>query len=281
MVHRVFADFRAGWGLLAIVETLTSEKVPSPSACDRRRNSHRNGMARSKNTIRVILKNPRCTGRQVWNRQRRTEELIDVNDGALGYTTKMRWNEENKWVASDLVHEPLVSDEDFDHVQKLLEVEGGRAVVRGPRMTGRVCPLRSRLHCGLCGRRMQGSWNNQQPYYRCTFASEYATANHVQHPRSLYLREAAVLSVLDDWLARLFETPREVRPRSLCSLTRKRRTRVSRQRTGRPRKGSRSATRSRPAVGPLWRQVPIRRSSASGDGGRHRGPAGQQDGCEL
>ena len=144
----------------------------------------------------------------MWNRQRKSEELIDVNDVTLGHTTKMRWNEQGKWVVSDIVHDPLVSDEDFDHVQRLLAPKGRRAVVRRPRTTGRVYPLRSRLHCGLCGRRMQGSWNNQQPYYRCTLASEYATANHVQHPRSLYLREADVLPVLDDWLARLFDPGR-------------------------------------------------------------------------
>lgn len=208
VVRRIFDDFRVGWGLFAIAETLTSEQVPSPSAYDRRRNAHRNGLAWSKNAIRAILKNPRYTGRQVWNRQRKSEELIDVNDVALGHTTKMRWNDQGKWIVSDIVHEPLVTDEDFDHVQKLLEVKGRRAVVRRARTTGRVYPLRSRLHCGLCGRRMQGSWNNQQPYYRCTFANEYATANHVQHPRSLYLREADVLPAVDGWLAWLFDPVR-------------------------------------------------------------------------
>ncbi|GAA4931127.1 hypothetical protein GCM10023224_08760 [Streptomonospora halophila] len=207
-----------------------------------------------------LLSNPRYTGHQVWNKQSKSERLldvhnvglgtrtvlrwnpdekwvysqqaahpaimsaadfraaqttqgatvlVDVNDVALGYTTKLRWNDKDQWVVSDnLVHDPLVSDEDFEHVQRLLEVKGRRAVVRRPRTTGRVYPLRSRLHCGLCNRRMQGSWNNDQPYYRCTFASEYAMANHVEHPKSVYLREADVLPVLDDWLAKLFDPVR-------------------------------------------------------------------------
>jgi hypothetical protein len=40
----------------------------------------------------VILANPRYTGRQVWNKQRKDEVLIDVEDVALGHTTKMRRN---------------------------------------------------------------------------------------------------------------------------------------------------------------------------------------------
>jgi len=39
---------------------------------------------------------------------------------------------------------------------------------------------------------MQGSWNNNQTYYRCTYPNEYALANHIQHPRAVYLREAEV-----------------------------------------------------------------------------------------
>jgi hypothetical protein len=41
----------------------------------------------------VILANPRYTGRQVWNRQRKDEVLLDVQDVALGFTSKQRWNQ--------------------------------------------------------------------------------------------------------------------------------------------------------------------------------------------
>jgi hypothetical protein len=37
---------------------------------------------------------------------------------------------------------------------------------------------------------MQGTWNNAQAYYRCTYPTEYACTNHLGHPRSVYLREA-------------------------------------------------------------------------------------------
>ncbi|MEO8697401.1 MAG: recombinase family protein, partial [Acidimicrobiales bacterium] len=80
VVQRIYEEFIAGRGLHSIAEKLTAGGVPSPSAHDPARNRHRigSGGAWSKHAIRAILRNPRYTGRQVWNRQRRDEVLIDV-----------------------------------------------------------------------------------------------------------------------------------------------------------------------------------------------------------
>ncbi len=64
--------------------------------------------------------------------------------------------------------------------------------------------LRGLLFCGLCQRRMQGSWNNDKPHYRCIYPTEYALANHTEHPRSLYVREELIVPALDKWLLRAF-----------------------------------------------------------------------------
>jgi site-specific DNA recombinase len=61
--------------------------------------------------------------------------------------------------------------------------------------------LRGLLYCGICERRMQGTWNNSQTYYRCMFPAQYALASRIDHPRTVYLREAEVVPELDDWLA--------------------------------------------------------------------------------
>jgi hypothetical protein len=50
---------------------------------------------------------------------------------------------------------------------------------------------------------MQGSWNNDKPHYRCVYPTEYALANHTQHP-SLYIREELIVPTLDRWLLRAF-----------------------------------------------------------------------------
>ncbi|MDX6394715.1 MAG: hypothetical protein QOJ73_5778 [Streptosporangiaceae bacterium] len=71
---------------------------------------HREGWAKS--AVRAILRNPRYTGRQVWNKQRKDEILLDVNDVARGYETRLRWNNAEQWVWSDTIaQEPLVSVE--------------------------------------------------------------------------------------------------------------------------------------------------------------------------
>jgi hypothetical protein len=51
---------------------------------------------------------------------------------------------------------------------------------------------------------MQGSWNHGQAYYRCKFPSEYAVAEG-QHPRTVYVREAAIVPGVDAWIATLFD----------------------------------------------------------------------------
>ena len=65
-------------GFNAIAEGLTRDGIPSPSAHDPARNTHRCGIAWAYSAVRAILANPRYTGRQVWNKQRKDEVLIDV-----------------------------------------------------------------------------------------------------------------------------------------------------------------------------------------------------------
>lgn len=206
VVARIFDEFIAGKGLYAIAEGLTADGILSPSAHDRARNPHRqsSGGAWSKIAIRAILQNPRYTGRQVWNRQRRDEVLIDVNDVALGHETKMRWNDREDWVWSEQpTHEPLVSTEQFEAAQ-LVFAGAQRSHVRREKVTRGPYVLSGMVRCAICGRRMQGSWNHNQPYYRCKFPAEYAV-NERQHAKTVYVKEASILPAIDGWLAGLFD----------------------------------------------------------------------------
>jgi len=228
VVERIFAEFLAGYGIFAIAERLTRDGIPCPSAHDR----HRCGLAWSKSAVRAILANPRYTGRQVWNRQRKDEVLLDVHDVALGHTTVMRWNDQDKWIFSEqIVHPPIIDDQTFGQAHQLLAAKNARQVIRRPRTSPRPYVLRGLLFCGACTRRMQGSWNNDQAYYRCTYPSEYARTNHVRHPRVVYLREAEILPELDTWLSKSLDPARlpatiealaasqdEAVPRELVSL---------------------------------------------------------------
>ena len=60
------------------------------------------------------------------------------------------------------------------------------------------------MRCGLCGRKMQASWNNNKAYYRCKFPAEYAIS-HDKHAKTVYVRENAIVPGLDQWIAQLFD----------------------------------------------------------------------------
>ncbi len=140
VVLRIFTMFLDGHGYLAIAERLTAEHLPPPSGHDRARNPHRLGVAWGKSAVRAILQNPRYTGYQVWNKQRRDEVLLDVDDVAAGHVSKMRWNPPDQWVYSaEPTHPPLVSRETFDQVQARIAARSRTSPApRRPRH-GRMC----------------------------------------------------------------------------------------------------------------------------------------------
>ncbi|WP_328372590.1 recombinase family protein [Micromonospora zamorensis] len=206
IVRQIFAEFLAGIGLFAIAEGLTANHVPCPSAHDRARNRHRSGIAWSKSAVRVILTNPRYTGRQVWNKQRTDEVLLDVDDVAMGHTGVMRWNARDKWVVSkDITHEPLIDDATFEQAQAILQRRGrGTGGQHVRQRTRNPYVFRGMIYCAACDRRMQGQYNHGDAYYRCRFPQEYALANQVEHPSNVYLREDALTDPIDTWLAAAF-----------------------------------------------------------------------------
>ncbi|MDH2426478.1 recombinase family protein [Sphaerisporangium sp. TRM90804] len=205
IVGRIFWEFLHGQGLYLIAEGLTREDIPSPSAYDKARNRHRSGIAWSKSAVRAILLNPRYTGRQVWNKQHKQEELLDVNDVTQGHVTKLKWNTQDQWVWSDtVVHEPLIDTESFQRATLLLSANGRPATERKPRSTRRPYIFRGLLRCDVCTRRMEGTWNNGRAHYRCKFPVEYALANKIEHPRTVYVREDHIVAELDPWICQVF-----------------------------------------------------------------------------
>jgi DNA invertase Pin-like site-specific DNA recombinase len=209
VVKWIFAQYLAGRGTMDIAEELTRQGIPCPSASDPGRNRHRSQIAWSKSAVRVILNNPRYTGRQVWNKQRKDEVLLDVDDVTLGYATKLRWNKPDQWVWSEHeVHDALVSLDDFQRAQQLRAARARGRYSKKGNPTRRPYVFRGCILCGYCDRKMQGSWNNDQAYYRCRFPQEYALVNELDHPKVVYLREAEILGPIDGWLATAFSSER-------------------------------------------------------------------------
>ena len=205
VVARIFREWIDGAGLQRVAVELNADGIPSPSGHDPSRNLHRasgRGLW-SKSAIRAIVMNPRYTGRQVWNRQRRDEILIDVEDVALGHETRMRWNDRCDWIWSESqTHEPIISVEDYEAAQRRFGT-GKRSGGGRNAAPGRYA-LRGMLRCGLCGRKMQGNWSHDRAHYRCRFTADYPSPQ-AGHPRNVFIREDAILPALDQWLATLFD----------------------------------------------------------------------------
>ena len=202
VVQRIFAKFIAGSGLHSIARDLTHDGVTSPSGHDPARNPHRvtsRGLW-AKSAVRAILANPRYTGFEVWNKQRKDEILIDVEDVSLGHETRMRWNDTTQWVWSqEPVHEPIITLDTFQAAQAVF---GQNTRVRRTPTEGRSYQLAGLMRCGKCGRRMQGQWNHDKAYYRCKFTEYYPGSD--DHPKSIYVKEAAIVGGLNRFLNEKF-----------------------------------------------------------------------------
>ena len=208
VVRRMFEMYASGAGLRLIAETLTQEGLPSPAAHDRRRNPHRDPRGWAHTAVRAILTNPIYGGRKVWGKQQRHEELLDIADVAAGHVTRMRWRPDSQWIAaSHNDTEPLV-DPDL----------AGRVAARFGQVPSRTKPreahypylLRGLLTCGICGRKLQAQarpartpGHPTRVLYRCAMRSQRALPAELDHPPSVYVREDAIVSKLDSWLAEI------------------------------------------------------------------------------
>jgi site-specific DNA recombinase len=77
VVERIFGMRIAGYGARRIARALDADDIACPSAHDPARNRHRSAAGWRTGTVLAILGNPRYTGHEVWNKQSKTEVLID------------------------------------------------------------------------------------------------------------------------------------------------------------------------------------------------------------
>jgi site-specific DNA recombinase len=190
-VRRMFALRLAGHSVASIARALNEQQVPCPSRVDPGRNRHPTGKEWTLRTVATILRNPRYTGRQVWNRQSTDYDVTGQPDDVLGRTDARRWNPPQGWVVSDrVVHSPLVSEEEFVAVQA---VRSGRLPVCA---APRVFRLAGLLVCRLCGRHLDAHWVHGRAAYRCRHGHRSSASPQRDRPGIVYVREDQVLIFL-------------------------------------------------------------------------------------
>ncbi|MDJ0346549.1 recombinase family protein [Streptomyces sp. PH10-H1] len=169
VVVRIFHEYLADKGLLSIAEGLTLDGISSPGAA--RRGLECRAAAWSKSAVRAILVNSRYA------------ERTAIGDPG---------GEKSESVT-------IVAPEVFDRVQRMFDLRRTVSAANAG-SAERFYALRGLVRCARCNRLMQGTWNNDEPYYRCRFPAEYASANEIDHPRNVYLREQSVVGPLTSWL---------------------------------------------------------------------------------
>ncbi|MGV9365629.1 zinc ribbon domain-containing protein [Amycolatopsis sp. NPDC003731] len=106
--------------------------------------------------------------------------------------------------SEQIVHEPIIDVETFQRAQEIAAAKGAGRKTRERTRTQHRYVLRGLLHCGICGRRMQGQKSREQLFYRCRYPNEYGLANKTEHPRNVYLAERDLIGPLDSWLSTCF-----------------------------------------------------------------------------
>jgi len=188
----IFAQRIAGHSVTGIARQLNEMGVPCPSAHDPARNRHRRKDGWHPRTVGEILGNLRYTGHELWNRTSTEHNPDDPkNAGRQSRKDVRRRNAPDKWVISiDVVHEPLVSEQDFIAVQKV------RAVPQPRDGSARVYRLGGLIRCGVCRRKFDSHWVNGRPGYRCRHGQTSATPASGRQ-KFVYVREDKLLVHLD------------------------------------------------------------------------------------
>ena len=226
VVRRIFDMYLAGAGYKQIAAVLTNEGIPSPSAHDPKRNSHRPGHSWAMSAVRAILVNPRYLGYQVSGRTKKKDVLLDPDVPALGHVTRQQWQQRDEWVTSSVqAYAAIVEAQIWHRVQALVASNTRTKAVTPSRRTHAGVrrsdpsryPLAGLVVCDACGKRLQGNTVRGYSLYRCRMSSDYASPLK-DHPPCLSVREDRLLAHIDQWLSKLF-TPENIEATATSIVT--------------------------------------------------------------
>jgi site-specific DNA recombinase len=185
VVRRIYDLYLSGgMGITQIRDALNadSERCPPPVGADPARALG----TWSRSIVWEILRNPKYTGYQVWNRRARK-------------TARNRDNPPESWVWSqDPAHPPIVSEE-YEAVAA--RAASNRRTRQGTRPARFEYLYRGILHCGVCGLRMWGNHRKSSVYYSCQPSHQRAANIPADHPPHVYLNQRPLHEALVEFLS--------------------------------------------------------------------------------
>jgi hypothetical protein len=193
--------YHEGLGYDTIADRLNTDPVkyppPEPPGKTRARG------AWGKTSVYEILRNPKYTGFQVFNRRASRSRHGKVNDPV-------------KWVwSTEPAHEPLIPKWMYDDINARRQAKRGSRdgnTANAHPETRRTYVLRGMVFCA-CGRRMFGNHRQTRAYYLCWPRNNNRGRpdKYAGHPKAVYVREDAVLDAVARFFAdRVFGTDRRV-----------------------------------------------------------------------
>ena len=139
-------------------------------------------------TIRTILKNPTYCGKIAWNKKSHIKKGVRGNSKEI-----ITYNKPETWTIVDGLHEAIISESDFEKVQKILQSRHIPSKKIGGVLKN---PLAGLIVCSNCGHKLQLQLTKDEKYIRCV--SHYCCSG-----TKLELVESAVINYLHACLKKI------------------------------------------------------------------------------
>jgi site-specific DNA recombinase len=191
-------------GLGEIVDRLNCDRDTYPPPVPNRKDASELARTWSRSSVQAILRNPKYTGYNVWNRhdKRRGRQTLRPRD---------------QWVwSSQPTHPALVSRELFEMVDGSARQHEHQAATSTAKphpgaqtKPGRLYPTAGHVFCAICGCRLQGSYQRHKPWMRCQYLQRRGGAATAisGHPKSLQLQEQPIVDAIVQFLGRTIFNP--------------------------------------------------------------------------
>ena len=182
IVRDIFDRYIEGWGHDKIARYLTKKDIPTPSQVVGKANA---GLYWQGSTVKGILQNPHYIG-----------DLVQGRETSMNVTNKTRKvNAKEDWVVVPNTHQPIISRDIFEQVQRMLEQKARRG--RG-RTKAKKHLFTNIAYCSECG---NGMWYraNRKGYICGTYAKHgnKTCTNHA-------VKEQQLVEVILDDLKRIY-----------------------------------------------------------------------------